>query len=223
LIPRKTPLKLKWHRPADKNFIKLIPHILPTRILMNHWTIKLKQAALVVTTAVMAMTGSTFFSGAALSTAIIISTVSDSEARPARGGSRSRSTTRSVSRSTPRGSATRSSTTTRQTATTNRHAAPVNRHASVRSHNVSSTRSTARRTARRVTRRHVYTLPRTHYVVTLGGRYRYYVYEDDDDEKVYYYPYYISGRTVYIEVDVDVNNPGPPPPIESLTEEYYVD
>ena len=74
-----------------------------------------------------------------------------------------------------------------------------------------STRGTARRTSRRVTRRRMYTLPAGYRVVNRGA-YRYYYYSG-----VYYYPYYISGQTVYVEVDVDVNgNPESPPPASEV-------
>lgn len=78
-------------------------------------------------------------------------------------------------------------------------------------------RGTARRTARRVTRRHLYALPMGYAAVSLAG-YRYYRYGG-----LYYYPYYVSGQTVYVQVDVDANNPGPPPSVESVTEEYELD
>ena len=66
-------------------------------------------------------------------------------------------------------------------------------------------RRTSRRTARRVTRRHMWALPAGYRVVNRGA-YRYYYYGG-----AYYYPYYKSGRTVYVEVDI---NGGPPPASE---------
>lgn len=74
-------------------------------------------------------------------------------------------------------------------------------------------RGTARRIARRVTRRHLYTLSVGYAAVSLAG-YRYYRYGG-----LYYYPYYVSGQTVYVQVDVNTSNPGPPPSVESVTED----
>lgn len=78
-------------------------------------------------------------------------------------------------------------------------------------------RRTSRRTARRVTRRHIYTMPHGYRVVPIGA-YRYYYYGG-----LYYYPYSISGRTTYVQVTVNISNPTPPPPVASITEEYYID
>ena len=60
----------------------------------------------------------------------------------------------------------------------------------------------------------MYTLPAGYRAVTFGS-YRYYYYGG-----IYYYPYYMSGRTVYVEIDVTSNgDPGPPPPASSFVEE----
>ncbi len=77
-------------------------------------------------------------------------------------------------------------------------------------------RRTSRRTARRVTRRHIYTMPHGYRVVPFG-RYRYYFYGG-----LYYYPYSISGQTVYVQVNINADNPVPPP-VGSITEDYYID
>lgn len=169
---------------------------------MNNWTIKFKQAVLSFLTITMAITGSNTIGGAGLATAVLIASSSDSAARTVRGASRSR--TRTTHRGTTHRSVSR--TTTRHTARP--VAAPAVR---------STARRTSRRTARRVTRRHFYTLPVGYAAVTLGG-YRYYRYGG-----VYYYPYYISGQTVYVEVEVDPDDPSAPPPVESVTEEYEID
>ena len=60
-------------------------------------------------------------------------------------------------------------------------------------------------------------MPRGYRVVPIGAH-RYYYYSG-----LYYYPYYVSGQTVYVQVDVNVNNPAAPPSVESITEEYYID
>ena len=171
---------------------------------MNNWTNRFKQAVLSFLTITMAITGSNTIGGAGLATAVMIASSSDAEARTVRGASRSR--TRTTSRGTTHRSVSRTST---------------HRHTAVRPVAAPAVRSTARRTtrrtARRVTRRHVYTLPVGYAAVTYGG-YRYY-----RSGGIYYYPYYVSGQTVYVEVPVDPNNPAPPPPVDSITEEYEVD
>jgi hypothetical protein len=160
---------------------------------MNYWTIKFKQTVLSLAAATMGMTGSNTVGAAGLATVAFMATSSDSEARTVRG----------AARSTGRRTARR---------TTSRNVgygyAPAVR---------STARRTARRTSRRVTRRHLYTLPVGYAAVSLAG-YRYYRYGG-----LYYYPYYVSGQTVYVQVDVDPNNPGPPPPVDSVTEEYELD
>jgi hypothetical protein len=104
---------------------------------------------------------------------------------------------RTVARSGPRG-------------TTVRHASGPARRPAVAP--ASAVRGTARRTTRRVARRRIYTLPAGYRAVTRGA-YRYYFYSG-----IYYYPYLISGKTVYVEVDVDASgNPQNPPPASEIT------
>ena len=72
-------------------------------------------------------------------------------------------------------------------------------------------RRTSRRTTRRVVRRHMFLLPggATPFVF---GPYRYYRVGG-----IYYYPYMMGGRTVYVEIDVDVSgNPMAPPPASQV-------
>ncbi len=160
---------------------------------MNHWTIRLKQTVLSLAAATMGMTGSNTVGSAGLATVAFMVTSSDSDARTVRGAARS-SGRRAARRTTQRN--------------TGYRYAPAAR---------GTSRRTARRTSRRVTRRHLYTLPAGYATVSLAG-YRYYRYGG-----LYYYPYYVSGQTVYIQVDVDPDNPSPPPPVESVTEEYEIE
>lgn len=67
-------------------------------------------------------------------------------------------------------------------------------------------RRVARRTTRRVVRRHMYALP-VGAAAFSWGAYSYYRYNN-----MYYYPYMYSGRTVYIEVDIDSRGYPLPPP-----------
>ena len=129
--------------------------------------------------------------GAGVFGAAMISSAPDAEAQR-----RGRSTSRT--RTTTRGRGVSRSTTVRHTTTRRPVAAPV-------------VRGTARRTTRRVVRRHMYALPRGYRTITRGS-YRYYYYSG-----LYYYPYYMSGRTVYVEITIDSNgNPTAPPPASEI-------
>lgn len=74
-------------------------------------------------------------------------------------------------------------------------------------------RRTARRTSRRVTRRHLFVLPAAASLVTFGA-YRYYY-----AGGLYYYPYFLGGRPVYVQVDVQGGRPLPPPPPSQVSME----
>ena len=81
-----------------------------------------------------------------------------------------------------------------------------------------TSRRTARRTTRRVARRHYYALP-VGYRPYVWRSHRYYYYSG-----IYYYPYYISGRTVYVEIDVDDDGkPLEPPPASTIKVEIDID
>ena len=110
----------------------------------------------------------------------------------------------------------------RVTRTTTVRRAPVRapvRRAPVAAPTVRGTaRRTTRRTVRRVSRRHFYTLPAGYRAVTYGAHRYYYT------GGLYYYPYYVEGRTTYIQINVDASgNPVPPPPVEQMTDVQYVD
>jgi hypothetical protein len=68
----------------------------------------------------------------------------------------------------------------------------------------------------RVARRHMYALPGGYRWITCGA-YRYAF-----AGGIYYYPYMMSGRTVYIEIDVQNGRPmAPPPPSQVIDEICY--
>ncbi len=161
---------------------------------MNDWRIQIRRFALTLFTFPLALLGGPLIGG--------VGAVAGGAAVVLVSGSAEAQTVRATSRRTARRTSYR---------TTARHVTPGP--AGVHG----TARRTARRTSRRVTRRHLYTMPRGYRVVPIGG-YRYYYYGG-----LYYYPYYVSGKTVYVQVEVNTTKPTPPPPVESVTEEYYVD
>jgi hypothetical protein len=163
---------------------------------MRNWKIDIRRAALTMLAAPMAFVGGPLLGGAGI--ALVAGTAI--VALPTDAGATIRGTARRTSRRT-----------------TVRHVAPGRAVRPVAPVVRSTARRTTRRTARRITRRHLYTMPVGYRVVPIGA-YRYYYYSG-----LYYYPYYVSGRTTYVQVDVNVNNPVAPPSVGSISEEYYID
>ena len=161
--------------------------------MTKKFTIQIKRAILTVSATAMALPGSFLVSTAMIAVGVQATT---SQADANRGVARRtsrRTTHRTVARHTTRGP----------------YVAPTVR---------GTARRTTRRTMRRVSRRHFYTLPAGYRAITYGA-YRYYYYSG-----LYYYPYYVEGQTTYIQINVDASgNPVPPPPVEQMTEEVYMD
>ena len=79
-------------------------------------------------------------------------------------------------------------------------------------------RRTSRRTTRRVTRRHFYALPAGARAHVWAGH-RYYAVGG-----IFYYPYFIRGRTVYVQVNTTKSGePEPPPPATKIEVEIDLD